>query len=120
MTPLQKRITLFLLGCIPTRLAFAAIAAYIPIEYLPYLGLVALAISIGFLYLYFTGNRTTGIETQGAPIWWMPFRIIHGLFYLLFAILAFKQVKYAYIVILIDTLIGLGLFLNHHKSYFIL
>ena len=117
MTPLQKRIALFLFGCIPTRLAFAAAAAYSPISYLPYLGLISLMISIGFLYLYFSGKRTTGPETQGAPIWWMPFRIIHGLLYLLFALLAFNKVKNAYIVLLIDTFIGLLLFINNHKSH---
>jgi hypothetical protein len=114
MTPLQKRISLFLFGCIPTRLALVALAAYSPIAYLPLVGLIGLIISIGFLYLYFTGKRTTGPETMGAPIWWMPFRIIHGLLYLLFALLAFNKVKKAYVVILIDTLIGLLLFLNHH------
>jgi len=56
-----------------------------PLNYLPYLGYLALLPAIGFIYLFFTGKRTSGLETQGAPIWWSRFRIIHGLLYLLFA-----------------------------------
>ena len=117
MTPLQKRFIMFLGGCIPTRLALTALAKYIPPHYLPYLGLVTLAIAIGFLYLYFTGKRQTGPETQGAPIWWMKFRALHGLLYLLFSGLAFMRYKNAYIVLLVDTIIGLGLFLMHHLYF---
>jgi len=119
LTPIQKRYLLFLGGCIPTRLALTALAKYISPQYLPYLGLVTLAIAIGFLYLYFTGKRQTGFETQGAPIWWMKFRIMHGLLYLLFSVLAFMRYKNAYIVLLVDTIIGLGLFLMHHHNTFV-
>lgn len=114
MTPLQKRFLLFLGGCIPARLALTALAKYSSPQSLPYMTIITLPIAIGFLYLYFTGQRTTGIETQGAPIWWMPFRIIHGLLYLLFSALAFMRYKNAYMVLLADTLLGLVLFLFHH------
>ena len=79
MTPMQKRFLLFLGGCIPARLVLTALAKYLPLQYLPFLGLITLSIAIGFIYLYFTGKRTIGFETQGAPIWWSKFRIIHGL-----------------------------------------
>ena len=118
MTPMQKRLLGFLGGCIPARLALVAAAKYIPLPYLPWLGLFTLMIAIGFLYLYFTGQRTSGLETQGAPIWWMPFRIVHGLFYLLFSLLAFKQIRNAYWVLLVDTIVGLLLFLRHHHLLF--
>ena len=114
MTPMQKRLLLFLGGCIPARLFLAATAKYLPLTYLPYLGIVTLSIALGFLYLYFTGKRRTGAETQGAPIWWMRFRIFHGLMYLLFSIMAFMQMKKAYIVLLVDTFVGLVLFLRQH------
>lgn len=117
LTPLQKRFLFFFGGCIPSRLALTVLAKYSPPKYLPYLGFVTLIIAIGFLYLYFTGKRKTGFETQGAPIWWMKFRVIHGLLYLLFSGLAFMRYKNAYIVLLIDTLIGLGLFLMHHLYF---
>ena len=116
MTPTQKRLLLFLGGCIPARLLLVATAKYLPVYYLPYLGLVTLGIAVGFLYLYFTGKRRVGLETQGAPIWWMRFRILHGLLYLLFSLMAFMRLKNAYLVILLDTFIGLGLFLRHHYN----
>jgi hypothetical protein len=115
MSTTNKPFFLFLGGCIPIRLALAATAKFLPVAYLPYLGLFTFVIALGFLYLYFTGKRTTGIETQGKPIWWMNFRIVHGLTYLLFSGLAFKRSKNAYIVLLIDALVGLGLFLRHYK-----
>jgi len=114
MTPLQKRFLLFLGGCIPARLALTAFAKYCPLPYLPYLGIVTLCIAIGFLYLYVTGKRTVGLETQGAPIWWMNFRGLHGSLYLLFSVMAFRQISTAYLVLLADTFIGLSLFLIHH------
>jgi len=114
MTPMQKRFLLFLGGCIPARLALTAAAKYLPLSYLPYMGIVTLVIAIGFLYLYFTGKRTTGLETQGAPIWWMKFRIFHGLMYGLFSFLAFNYMRNAYKVLLVDTIIGLLLFLHYH------
>ena len=114
MTPIQKRFLLFLGLCIPSRLALTATAKYLPLKYLPYMGLITLSIAIGFLYLYFTGKRTSGLETQGTPIWWMKFRIIHGLMYLLFSLLAFNYIRNAYMILLVDTIFGLVLFLLHH------
>ena len=116
MNPHQKRLIMFFGGCIPARIILTAFAKYISTDYLPYLGLVTLAIAIGFLYLYFTGKRKTGVETQGAPIWWMKLRIVHGLLYLLFSGLAFMHYSNAYIVLLFDTIFGLGSFLVHHYN----
>ena len=114
MNALQRRFLLFLGGCIPVRLAFVLLAKMCPIDYLPYMGFIGLVIAVGFIYLYFTGKRTTGLETQGAPIWWGRFRIIHGLLYLFFAIYAINKIKTAYQFLLADVLIGLSLFLWHH------
>jgi hypothetical protein len=116
MTPQQKRLLFFLGGCIPARLLLSATAKYSPVYYLPYLGLVTLGIAIGFLYLYVTGKRRTGPETQGAPIWWMHFRLFHGLMYLLFSLLAFMRIQKAYLVLFVDTFVGLMLFLRHHYT----
>ena len=116
MTPIQKRFTFFLGGCIPARLGLTALAMYISLHYLPYMGIITFPMALGFMYLYFTGKRTTGGETQGTKIWWMKFRIAHGLMYLLFSILAFMSIRESYIVLLIDTIFGLGLFLIHHYN----
>jgi hypothetical protein len=116
MNTIQKRFLLFLGGCIPARLALVGLAKYLPNKYLPYLGYITLLMALGFLYLYFTGARKVGQETFGQPIWWSKFRIIHGLLYLVFSYYAINRYANAYLFLLYDTFIGLGLFLIHHYS----
>jgi len=116
LTSIQKRFLLFLGGCIPIRLLFVFVAWSISIKYLPLLGYIALLPAIGFLYLFVSGKRQTGLETQGQPIWWVNFRPIHGILYLLFSIYAIKGIRKSYLFLLIDVLIGLLLFLWFHYN----
>ena len=117
LSPIQKRFLLFIFGCIPARLALAAVAKYSPTAYLHYLGYLALLPAFGFLYLFFSGKRMVGLETQGSPIWWTKFRLFHGLMYLLFAFYAIHKNTNAYKFIVVDTIVGLVLFLvNHYES----
>jgi hypothetical protein len=117
MNNIQKRFALFLGGCIPARVALTLFAKYMPHKYLPILGSATFIIALGFLYLYFTGQRKTGRETFGAPIWWSNFRIIHGFMYLFFSINAFNKNPNAYLFLLYDTLFGLLIFILHHSGY---
>jgi len=114
MNSIQKRFAMFLGACIPIRLLIVFVAKKTPVNYLQYLGYIALLPAFGFLYLYFTGGRQKGLETLGQPIWWSKFRIIHGLLYLLFAIYAINKISFAYIFLAIDVILGLILFLWHH------
>ena len=116
LTSIQKRFLLFLGACIPMRLFFAFLAWIISINYLPLLGYIALLPAFGFFYLFFTGKRQTGLETQGEPIWWSKFRPIHGLFYLLFSFYAIKKDRSAYLFLLTDVLFGLILFVWFHYN----
>ena len=114
MNSIKKRFLLFLLGCIPCRLFFVFIAKQVPVTYLVYLGYLALLPAFGFMYLFFSGKRTVGLETQGQPIWWTKFRLLHGLFYFLFALYAINGLRSAYQFLLADVCVGLLLFLWHH------
>lgn len=114
MNNIQKRILLFLFGCIPTRLAFVYIAKNISLQYLPLLGYLALLPAIGFIYLYLSGTRKTGPETFGDRIWWNQLRPIHALFYLLFAYNAINKVRNAWIYLMYDVILGLFSFLIFH------
>jgi hypothetical protein len=116
LTPIQKRFLLFLGACIPVRLLFVFVAWSISIKYLHILGYIALLPTIGFLYLFVSGKRQVGLETQGQPIWWSKFRSIHGILYLLFSIYAIKGFRDAYLFLLIDVLLGLGLFIWFHYT----
>ena len=104
MNHLQQRILMFLIGCIGVRSLFVIIAKYINTKYLKYLGYLALLPAIGFIYIYLTGTRKTGVEVFGEKIWWNNLRPIHS-------ILGNKQ---SWIYLLVDVLIGLTSFLIYH------
>ena len=114
MNNIQKRILLFLIGCIGVRSLFVVIAKYINTNYLPYLGYLALLPAIGFIYIYLTGTRQSGPETFGDKIWWNNLRPIHAILYLLFAYNAIIGNKQAWIYLLADVLFGLINFLIYH------
>ena len=118
LSSLQKRILLFLLGCIIVRLLFVYIAYIINPRYLKFLGFLAIIVSIGFITIYLFGLRKTGPETMGQPIWWDSLRPFHSLMYLIFGILAILGIqKYAWIALLVDVLVGLTAFIIHHKLF---
>ena len=109
---------LFLLGCIPARIGLAYIAFYFSQKknrhILILLSLIALVISAGFFYNYFTGSRKTGLETGGKPIWWNNWRPVHGTIYLLFVVLTLSGVKNAWLLLALDVIIGLAAFTKRY------
>lgn len=114
MNHLQQRFLMFLIGCIGFRSLLVIIAKYINTKYLKYLGYLALLPAIGFVYIFLTGSRKTGMETFGEKIWWNNLRPIHATLYFLFAYNAIKGNKQSWIYLLVDVLFGLTSFLIHH------
>jgi len=114
MNNFQKRFLLFIFGCIFVRTLFVIVAKNISLNYLPYLGYLALLPSIGFFYIYLTNSRQTGAEVFGDKIWWNDLRPIHGLLYALFAYNAINKNIYSWVYLLIDVIIGLISFLIFH------
>ena len=114
MNNLHKRYLLFLLGCIGVRALFVYVSKNVNKNYLQMLSVPALFIGLGFLYIYFTNSRKTGQEVFGDKIWWNSLRPVHGILYLSFAYLAFNKKDNAYVPLLVDVVIGLVAFLNHH------
>jgi len=114
MDNLQKRFLLFLIGCIGSRSLLVVIAKNIQTKYLKYMGYLALLVSIGFMYIFLTGSRETGVEVFGEKIWWNNLRPLHSLLYFLFAYNAINGNKNAWIYLLIDVVIGLISFLIFH------
>jgi hypothetical protein len=111
------RLTLFLIGCIGTRVG---LGLFIRSNYC--LGYICLILSViltimglGFLIIFFGGFRKTGLETGGNKIWWNALRPFHGLMYLLAGFYLFnKQKIYSSNIILLDVFIGFVSWLLFH------
>ena len=116
MNTIQKRFILFLFGCIGSRLAFTALSAFASQSILKILGFIALIPVIGWFYIIFIGERNIGLEVGGGKIWWKHLRPIHMTLWGLFSYLAISGNKNAWVVLLIDTLFGLGAFIQHHHK----
>jgi hypothetical protein len=105
---------MFLIGCIGVRLLFVVLAKYANVCYLKYAGYMALLPAVGFLYIYVSGSRKTGLETFGDKIWWNALRPVHSILYFLFAYNAIIGNKQSWIYLLVDVVFGLLSFLTHH------
>jgi hypothetical protein len=114
MNPIQIRFILFLFGCIGMRLFFVIIAKNVSIKYLYYLGYLALVMPIGFMYIYLTGSRQTGVEVLGDKIWWNNLRPFHAFLYGLFAYNAIQGNPNSWIFLFLDVIFGLLSFLTYH------
>lgn len=114
MNNIQKRFLLFLVGCIGVRSLFVIVAKNSPVNYLKYLGFLALLPAIGFVYIFLTGGRQTGAEVFGEKIWWNNLRPIHAILYFLFAYNAIMGNTGAWVYLLIDVILGLSAFLHFH------
>ena len=114
-----KRFLVFLLGCIGTRLSLSMLAKYITTDYLPFLAIITIPIAISFMYLYIFGNDRADRQLEwlgDKKIWWDDLRPVHSILFMLFSIMAINKSSYSWIVLLLDTTIGLVAWLNHHKT----
>jgi hypothetical protein len=114
MNTLKIRFYLFLFGCIGSRLMFAITSYFAPGWLLCIMGVMALFPAMAWFYLFFIGKRDTGLEVFGDTIWWKNLRPVHMLLWSFFAYLAISGNRMAYVVLLVDTALGLGSFLLHH------
>ena len=106
---------LVLFGCIPLRIFLVYLSTIIHTEHLYLFGIVLLAMSIGFLFLYFKRIRMNPPESGTGTAWWHDFRLIHGALYLTAAIYAFQKNKLIWIPLTIDILFGISVFLFHYN-----
>jgi hypothetical protein len=114
MNTIQRRFVLFLFGCIFVRIIIAILAKQIDPTYLPYMGFIALFPAFGFLFIFLTGSRKTGLEVGGDKIWWNCLRPLHSVLYFLFAYNAFFKNPNSWQFLALDVSIGLISFLLHH------
>lgn len=102
------------LFCILVRLLLVYIAKTISLEKLIYLGYVTILIAVGFIFIYLTKSRKTGLEVGGKKIWWNQLRPVHGLLYLIFSIGALNGYNLWYLLLL-DVIIGITAYVIHYK-----
>ena len=115
---MNNRALLFWIGCIGTRLfiVFLAYKYYANAVFMKVLASLALIPAIGFFVIYFFGLRKRGLEVGGELIWWNHLRPVHGILWLSFAISAFLGYKYAWVFLLVDTIVGMLAWINKYYS----
>ena len=116
MNSLLRRVLLFVFFCIPSRVLLAYGAKYASRAVKVLLAKIALVISFGFMYIFVTGIRKTGMETMGAPIWWNALRPVHSILYASYALMTFAKKQNAYLPLVVDVVIGFLGFLMKHFS----
>jgi len=96
---------------------FTIVSAFAYGWVLTVLGLLALIPVYGWFYIIFFGKRDTGLEVFGGKIWWQNLRPVHMLLWGFFSYLAVTGNRKAWIVLLVDTLLGAGaFFVNHWRT----
>jgi len=109
------RFFVFMIFCFGSRLTFTIISAIAATWLLRVMGVIALFPVLGWFYFIFIGTRDRGIELLNGLIWWKDLRPLHMLLWFFFAYLAITGNHKAWIILLIDTFIGLSAFLIHHQ-----
>ena len=108
------RFFVFIIFCFGSRLTFTIISAIAATWLLRIMGVIALFPVLGWFYFIFIGTRDKGIELFNQLIWWKDLRPLHMFLWGFFASLALTGNHKAWIILLIDTFIGLSAFLIHH------
>jgi cobalamin synthase len=97
----QSRRLLFFLACVPLRTALIVLAYKFRPKNNAFL-IFAILVGVGFLVQYLRDNRVGGF---GGDVYWN--RIMHSMFYFLFAILYAMDFQQAWVVLLVDLFAGI-------------
>ena len=106
--------TLFLLICIPVRLLLSYISYKASRDILFKMGLVGLVISFSFFMLFAFGLRKNGPEAENGIVWWNGYRPVHSIMYLIFGVMAIKNIHGAWMPLLLDALVGIVAHVIHY------
>jgi len=112
---MNRIMTFFFLGCVPLRLLLVYLAYKLPVQKLKIMGYLMVLVAIGFImsYMNFKENDNGAF---GSLVWWNNYRAIHAAMYLVFSIMVLGNINIdkAYLVLLIDVIIGIGAFSNKY------
>lgn len=108
-----KRILYYIFGCVMVR-AIMIVIVKNNLKYLKLFGIISLIIGIAFIHAFLYSKKTHGFF--GGPVWWNNNRLIHGLLYILFSIMALSNNHNSWIVLLVSLIFGITSFtLNYIK-----
>tara|TARA_Y100000389_G_C17187848_1_gene377322 strand:- start:275 stop:679 length:405 start_codon:yes stop_codon:yes gene_type:complete len=126
MNTIQKRFLLYIFGCIGMRTIITIVAKNLnenlnnntTKKYFKYFSLIILLMGVGFLYIYIFGSKKADSQLKWAnsKVWWNDYRIIHAILYISFSVMALLRLNNAWVLLALDTLLGLILFLQYHYS----
>ena len=116
ITKQQIRIPLFLIFCLGARSTIAYLVKRFGKAHRLLIASLLVLPAIGFASIYLLGLRRTGGEVFGDKIWWNSLRPVHALMYFGAAASVYFREKNAYLLILLDTLVGLVAFCRFHLS----
>lgn len=108
----KKRIIIFLCGCLVVRSFFILLAKVGSPSVLKVMGIIALLISVGLMRQFFVNPTKPG--AFGGKPWWNNIRPVHSIIYFLFAIVAFTVYEKAWLLLLVDVLLGMTAFTIHY------
>lgn len=111
---LEKRLLLFLFGCIGFRTSMAVLAKYVSLDNLQIMGYISLMPAFGLIYIYLTGVREGDLGGFGGKIWWNNFRPLHSFLYFLFAYNAINRNPKSWRVLALDVTVGFIVFCREH------
>jgi hypothetical protein len=77
------------------------------------IGLLYILFGLGIFTIYFLNLRETGVEVGGKKIWWDEYRPVFGAIWLTFGVAAVKKIECAWVILLLDIILGYGLFIRH-------
>tara|TARA_B110000037_G_C16836669_1_gene390054 strand:- start:223 stop:570 length:348 start_codon:yes stop_codon:yes gene_type:complete len=106
-----KRVLFYLFTCILVRTIIVILSKYLNKNNLKIMGYLTLIPAIGFILIYLTGSRKTGIEVKGNKIWWNNLRPVHSLLYFIFSFMAINKNQNSWMILLIDVMIGFFAFI---------
>ena len=102
----------FIFGCFIARLLLAYFAKIIPINYLPYFGIITFIIGIIFLKNFIYNEPKIGFF--GSKAWWSNYRLIHSINYFLFTISSIYKNSNSWKILFFDAILGLVFFINNY------
>lgn len=119
-TPSERRV-MFWIGCIGSRVALAWLAksttSLFVLKSMAYAGIVLAA---AFMYLFWSGKRTTGVEVGGGRIWWNWLRPVHSILWGTFSWMVLggteQTRRRAWLALAADVLIGTGAYLLQYYA----